>query len=504
MAKKSFVTNVPDRLGVLVQTCRLVAEKGGNMSRISYNRAVDSCTLFLDVVGEEEALEAITEEFKKLGYLMENLPLETRVIMVDIKMPDTAGAMVPILELLKERGVFVSYVNTAATSEAYQHCRLGLLLENPNNIKRLLREMSMIYPIEIVDYDDSEQNLDNTIFYLRLANDVQKMFGLSQETTLDFIADANRILQMLEKRGEDPNKVFDYIRRFANFVKLYEGKNFNPRMSCIRLTPQVVLVTIEPPCGSNTYIFETKDRLYFIDSGFEVYQKEMLALLKEIFPDWDSRKKTMYITHADPDHYGLLSVIKDAEIIMNEKSKRNFEKNAKGLPDYRERQEICEGYIRMSRIITGNSVPDVKRIQVMDKDTPLEHDKLLKISELTIGDMNFEVYEGSGGHMYGEMVYLCREPAVIFTGDILVNISGFSKETAAFNSLAPYLMTTVNIDSKKASAMRRAVTALIQKVEKETGKTCLVCGGHGPLSRMEGSKIVTLEDAKELFYQYNM
>ena len=52
--------------------------------------------------------------------------------------------------------------------------------------------------------------------------------------------------------------------------------------------------------------------------------------------------------------------------------------------------------------------------------------------------------------------------------------------------------------------MRRAVTALIQKVEKETGKTCLVCGGHGPLSRMEGNKIVTLEDAKELFYQYNM
>lgn len=83
--------------------------------------------------------------------------------------------------------------------------------------------------------------------------------------------------------------------------------------------------------------------------------------------------------------------------------------------------------------------------------------------------------------MYGEMIYLCRESGILFTGDILVNISGFSKERAEFNSLAPYLMKSVNVNSEKARDMREQVTSLAKNISKDNMKPCIICGGHGPI-----------------------
>jgi hypothetical protein len=48
-----------------------------------------------------------------------------------------------------------------------------------------------------------------------------------------------------------------------------------------------------------------------------------------------------------------------------------------------------------------------------------------------------------------------------------------TSEQAKFNMLLPYLMKSVNVDSKKAAKIREEVQTLIS-----TGKW-LVCGGHG-------------------------
>lgn len=49
---------------------------------------------------------------------------------------------------------------------------------------------------------------------------------------------------------------------------------------------------------------------------------------------------------------------------------------------------------------------------------------------------------------------------IVFSGDIMVNIKGFSKEQYDFNLLAPYLMTTVNLDSRRAAAERKYLQSL--------------------------------------------
>ncbi len=57
-----------------------------------------------------------------------------------------------------------------------------------------------------------------------------------------------------------------------------------------------------------------------------------------------------------------------------------------------------------------------------------------------------------GGHSKGEVIITLDD--IIFSGDILVNPKGYTKEQREFNELAPYLMTSVNMDSQLAREER--------------------------------------------------
>jgi amino acid-binding ACT domain protein len=57
-----------------------------------------------------------------------------------------------------------------------------------------------------------------------------------------------------------------------------------------------------------------------------------------------------------------------------------------------------------------------------------------------------------------------------------VNVKGLTKERSEFNSLAPYLMTSVNVNSEFAKEMRKAVFELIPE-----GQESMICSGHGSI-----------------------
>jgi len=488
MARKSFVSSMPDKAGTFLRASKVIARHDGNIVRVSYNKAVDLHMLFIDVEATENDLLDIERDLLHMGYLNEKI-IETRVIEVSILIPDKSGAVLPVLDILDSFDINISYMNSCADGEASQNFKFGLLIEDPRIIKTLLDEISKVYQIDITECDCLEEYLDNTVFYIRLANEMQKLFELSTEKTMQFISESNRILQALQTDGENANKVFDYIRRFAYFVSSCRGENFKADIEKIKISESVTLYSIQPRCGSNSYVLATSNELLLIDTGYAIYAKEILNIFKNLFTDWDSRAKRIYITHADVDHCGLLSEIDNAQIIMNRKSAESLRRQLDGLPDYRESTELHLGYSKISQIISGYTPPDVKDFKLLDSETPENHEDLIVIGKVHIGELDFLVYEGSGGHLQGEMVYACQEAGVIFTGDILVNISGFSKERAEFNSLAPYLMKSVNVDSKKAQEMRKQVIALIQDLSNQNGKPCFICGGHGPISELVDGKI---------------
>jgi len=94
-----------------------------------------------------------------------------------------------------------------------------------------------------------------------------------------------------------------------------------------------------------------------------------------------------------------------------------------------------------------------------------------KIGEYIFGDLKFDIFSGNGGHIPGEIFLVENEKKLIFTGDIFVNIKGFSDKQAYFNSFAPYLLPSVNLNSEKAKECREFVT------KKYEGY--LACPGHG-------------------------
>ena len=80
-----------------------------------------------------------------------------------------------------------------------------------------------------------------------------------------------------------------------------------------------------------------------------------------------------------------------------------------------------------------------------------------------------------GDHAPGEIVFLCREHRILFSGDIFVNIKGFTKAQARFNSLAPYLMTSVDTAPAVAGKQREDMFSLL-----DAGDWTVLCGHGAP------------------------
>ncbi|MBR2764444.1 MAG: MBL fold metallo-hydrolase [Blautia sp.] len=468
--RENYIAHLPDRAGTFEDVCLIIAEDGGSIDRINYNKGIDEKTIFLEVSGEEAALRRIREKLLERGYLGHEEE-EGHVELLDLELPNGVGALMPVLKIISRHHVNISFVNYRKRTALIQRVRLGLLICSQQMLQEIMEELSAVCSVSLAEYEVTERSVDGTVFYETFAHEMQKLLSLTKEQTEQVLIQSNRIMQMLEldTGNEAYLKTFEYIRRFAGFILDHKGEHFCPAISSRRLDEEMTLHVIEPPCGSNTYILEYMDELWFIDSGFSCYRDEMLSILRDRFPGFDSRKKSIMITHADVDHIGLLDLFDAA--YMNQTCLDNFRLEKEKRPNFREQNIMHQPYIFLSKIITGYCTPDLSRCTVVGvkKDEHL----LSRIGTLHFGEKEWRVYEGPGGHVRGETVIACPELKLVFTGDIYVNIKGFSEEQRAFNILAPYLMTRVDEDSPLATATRRHL------LEKFDGYT--LCPGHGPV-----------------------
>ena len=67
--RQTFITTMPDHVGAFLQASRAMAQLGLNITRVSYNRAIDVHTLFIEAEGEEDALARAVERLEEIGYL---------------------------------------------------------------------------------------------------------------------------------------------------------------------------------------------------------------------------------------------------------------------------------------------------------------------------------------------------------------------------------------------------------------------------------------------------
>ena len=468
-----FTTKTPDKPGAFMRACKVIMDHNGNIVRVSYNKGIN---LFIEVSATEEELKAIDKELVDISYV-DDAPPEPTVLVMSVRITDVPGALYPVLKVIDKYNVNISYLNSSADMKGYQDFNIGMVVENPEVSKKILDEVAELYALDVQDYNGNSAELDNTVFYIRLANGIQKLFRFDDGKVMQFITEASKVSDVLASRGEDPSKALENVKHIANYIAFNRDLNFHAKIQQMDVTDDTTLHIIEPPCGSNMYILRNMDDLLFIDTGLGIYTDELLLELRELFPAFYSMNKTFLVTHADPDHCGLLSAFDDVKIIATKKTADRLYKRDDSYDDRRSAESLA--YDSLARIITDYIPPENRYLETIGDDS--SHDNILKIRDLKFGDLTLEIYEGNGGHMPGETIILCREPKMLFTGDVYVNSKHLTPEMEDFNRIMPFLQTHVDADPDKLAEERVELGRMMDEIGR---KGIIVCAGHGAVQKL--------------------
>lgn len=466
---KTYITKMPNHIGAFLKASRCFSDLDINITRVSYNKSVDSHLLFIDVEGSSESLEKATQELKSIGYIQYDLD-HRDVVLLEFKLEDVPGAVTPILELIQDFNLNITYISSQQKDKKHQFFKMGLVVENSTDINSFIKKASELCQIKVISSDYANKIYDNSFFYNNFVNQISSTMDISDESKNELIINTNLVMQILNESGVLPFRTFDSISRFTEIIAASKGENFTTRTTKHKITENTEITLIEPPCGSNIAIIKSCEKYLFIDTGYACYEEEMNSIIRDIIPDFDNISKEAFITHADVDHCGLLPhfdvVYASAKSAESLKLEYNNENN------FREQNHLHKPYIRICNILTSYKPVDPQKIRAVGDER-----KITKPLEQTgffdFGELHFTLYEGKGGHLPGESVLIDFEHKIAFTGDILINMKDMIPKQAEYNKYAPILMTSVDFDSNLCREERNELFKELNKGKWQ------IFGGHG-------------------------
>ena len=452
--KKTYATSMPNHIGAFLKASKCFAALGINITRVSYDKSVDSHMLFLDVEGTEEQIRKADAELEKIGYLQNNAS-NSSIVLIEFCLKDVPGSVTDVLELINAFNFNISYINSQENGTDHQHFKMGLYIEDPSRIASFMEQAEKLCKVRIIDYNSSERAYDNSIFYTAFVRGLAQMLGMNDEQKQSLLVSSNLAMQTLDEQGLSPYRTFDSISKFAELLARSKGNHFIPKVTAHTVTENTEIILIEPACGSNTAVVKSFGKLLCIDSGYACYKSEMLQLLRSVIPDFDPLPKALLLTHADVDHCGMMNEFD--EVIVSCNSARSLTNEACGENGFREQNPLHKPYISICKTLTSYAAVDPKKLRTPWQDIPALREPLTQIGFFDFGDLHFEVYEGKGGHLPGEIVLIDYGHNIAFTGDVYINTHGLTAEQAEYNQHAPILMTSVDTDPKLCAEQRRAI-----------------------------------------------
>ena len=468
--RKTYITTMPDDIGAFLKASECFAKLNVNITRVSYNKAIDSHTLFIDAEGEEDKLRQADALLTEIGYLQTSKS-ENSIVLLEFMLEDHPGSVTEVLRLIKKYKLNISYISSQENGTDYQAFKMGLYIEKEIQLKEFLSEVRNLCAFRMLDYNHSEKVYDNSIFYQSFVSELVQCLGLPSVIRDDLLVYTNIVMQILDEKGLSPYKTFESISRFAHLLASCRQNSFSPRVSRHKVTEDTEIILIEPPCGSNTAILRSRGRTLFIDTGYALYREEMETLFRNLLPEYDTMKKTVYVTHADLDHCGLLPLFD--EIIASGETRECLAAEYRGADGYREQNPLHKPYIKICKALTLYTPPDPEKITVLWGTQKESQAPLQQIGFFDFGEMHFEVYQGKGGHLKGETVLIDYSHHVVFSGDIYVNIHGMTREQAEYNQYAPVLMTSVDTDPALCALERNAI------IQRLGAGNWQIFGAHG-------------------------
>lgn len=471
---------MPNHIGAFLKASRCFAEIGVNITRVSYNKAVDSHMLFIDAEGTPEQLRLADKRLSQIGYLQSD-DNGKNVMLLEFTLRDVPGSVTDILELISEFSFNISYISSQENGSDYQYFKMGIVAGDPEKIKNFLEEAKKLCDVRVIDYNHADKIYDNSLFYIHFVNELSSLMNISADSREALLVNTNLAMQQLDESGVSPYRTFDSISRFCELLSKARGAEFSPRISRHKITEKTEIFLIEPPCGSNTAIIKSGEEYLFVDTGYAYCKDEMNRIFRELVPKFDKIKKQVFVTHADVDHCGLLPEFDKiyASAASAECLRLEYE-NGNG---FREQNPLHKPYIQICKILTSYKPTNPEKIKIVGSKKSGEA-ALEKTGSFGFGDLHFELYEGKGGHLRGESVLIDYENRVVFSGDVFVNIKDMTASQAKYNRYAPILMTSVDTDPELCAAERKAIFARLGV------GTWQIFGGHG------GKKTYTVKPAE--------
>ena len=385
---KTFVTVMPNHIGAFLKASRCFASLGVNITRVSYNKAVDSHMLFIDAEGTAQQLEKAAEELTKIGYLQCS-DQNKNVVLLEFRLRDIPGSVTSVLELISDFSFNIAYISSQENGTEYQLFKMGLIVEDAGKIETFIEEAEKICSVRVIDYNHADKIYDNSIFYNAFVRQLSDAMEIPADSKDELIINTNLAMQLLDESGISPYRTFDSISRFAELLAESRGKNFTPRITTNKVTENTDIILIEPPCGSNMTIIRSCGEYLFIDTGYSCYRSEMLRIIRELIPDFDTMEKKVFITHADVDHCGLLDLFD--VVYASGKSAECLRLEAEGLDDFREKNRLHKPYVRICKVLTSSAAVSPEKVVVVGEREPELTEPLTQTGIFDFGELHFEL-----------------------------------------------------------------------------------------------------------------
>jgi glyoxylase-like metal-dependent hydrolase (beta-lactamase superfamily II)/ACT domain-containing protein len=487
--KYSFVARMPDKPGALHRAAEIVKSYSGNIIRIQYDRRIDPATVFFEVTTTPESYSRMKQDLHAIGYLQESLPT-LGFLRFSVYVPHEPGSLFELLTYITGAGANIAYIDFDDRRGSSGRVTISLNVEETAIVESLLDRLKSRYRLEILEYDTTGEQLDDTVFYVRFAQAVRGLIGTAEdEFLLSLLQDVNHIVQELNSLGQDPKEVFESILLTGRTLKNTTGDQFYADVQHIRLSDAVEVFCFQMPGGGNIFLLRAPDETVMIDTGYGIYHEDAMRMFRHYGLGDPGKIHRIYITHADADHCGAGGLF-DAKAYTHTGSLEIIRRANRAYGSRSESSILEEVYTTVINLFSYFNPP--KNPEVFPAERIGTRSIFPILARFRVHDLEFEVLESLGGHMHGQVYFFCPGHGIIFTADTLINFGSLNEDRKRYNSLADFLVTSVNVDSDCARQERKALLKLIQDLDEElapTGRRCLVACGHGAISILEDGRL---------------
>jgi glyoxylase-like metal-dependent hydrolase (beta-lactamase superfamily II) len=496
MKKFAFIARMPDETGALHRAAAVCRQYAANINRLQYDRRIDPATVFFEVTADEKSYDTIARELAGIGYLQTSLK-PPGFLKFAVYLPHRPGAPDEFLSAITRAGANIGFVDFDDAGRHPDRLTVSLPIGHGGVVDALMEHLKSRYRREIIEYDNTGDRLDDTVFYVKFAQSVRTLTGKTDEPfLLSFLSGTNHIAQELMDRGHDPKKVFSSVLATGQTLRSTSGTGFSADIQHFQISDRVELFCIQLPCGGNIFLFRIANELVMVDTGYGIYFQDVYRLFARYRFDAGAPLSRIIVTHADADHCGAAGYY-GVPVYMHPGTEAIIRENNRAYGSRSERSVPESFYTKMINLFSTFSPPENPCLFPAAGHSA----RLLfpVLSAIRIGDVSLEVLESLGGHLVGQVYLYSAECGLLFTADSLINFSSLTPERSAYNALADFLVTSVNVDSGLAHKEREALFYLAVRTDRALAaeeKRCLVCGGHGAVSVPEGERLVSCGTAE--------